>query len=299
MRIRTVCLGILSAFLISFCSAPALRGAPTSPVHGMWVWKSPEVLEAPHGAEALLKFCQSQGINEVYISISERSESAEESRLVHLIGLLHRSNVRAEALISSVDADEPGKHRETLIRHVQEILQFNQRHPTDRFDGIHLDIEPQQRPENKGAGNLHFLPGLADAFRDVREIAEPVGMTVNADIQMKLLKGSAGERQMLLSAVPRVTLMMYELSSPRDGESADQKADKVAKSSRKYLYLAYDGLKGPNLARMAIALRTPDYGDLLPQMLKKLDEANGANPHYLGWARHSYNDTFKAESALK
>ena len=25
-------------------------------------------------------------------------------------------------------------------------------------------------------------------------------------------------------------------------------------------------------------------------MLKKLDEANRANPHYLGWARHSYND---------
>jgi len=92
---------------------------------------------------------------------------------------------------------------------------------------------------------------------------------------------------------------MYELSSPRDGESADQKADKVAKSSQKYLDWAYDGLNGRNLARMAIALRTPDYGDLLPQMLKKLDEANGANPHYLGWARHSYNDTFKAESALK
>jgi len=41
---------------------------------------------------------------------------------------------------------------------------------------------------------------------------------------------------------------------------------------------------------MPFALCTPDYGDLLPQMLKKLDDANGANSHYLGWARHSYND---------
>ncbi len=290
MPVRGVCLGILSAFLISIFSLPTLGSAPTSPVHGLWVWKSPEVLEAPHGAESLLKFCQSQGINEVYVSVSERSESAEESRLVHLIGLLHRSNVRAEALISSVDADEPGKHRETLERHVQEIVQFNQRHPGERFDGVHLDIEPQQRPENKGAGNLRFLPDLADAFRDARAIAEPAGMTVNADIQMKLLKGSPSERQMLLSAVPRVTLMMYELSSPEDGESAQQKAEKVEKSSQKYLDLAYYGLNGRNLARMAIALRTPDYGDLLPQMLKKLDAANGGNPHYLGWARHSYND---------
>ena len=29
---------------------------------------------------------------------------------------------------------------------------------------------------------------------------------------------------------------------------------------------------------------------LLPQMLKKLDDANRANPHYLGWASHSYSD---------
>jgi hypothetical protein len=28
-------------------------------------------------------------------------------------------------------------------------------------------------------------------------------------------------------------------------------------------------------------------------MLALLDEANGANPHYAGWARHSYNDVLK------
>ena len=235
-----------------------------------------------------------QGINEVYVSVSERSEASEESQLAHLIALLHRSNVRVEALLSSVDADEPGKHRETLLRHVQEIVEFNQQHPKDQFDGIHLDVEPQQRPENKGPGNLRFLPGLADAFRAVRGVAEPAGMTVNADIQNKLLKGDLGERRMLLSSVPRVTLMMYELSSPGDGESVEQKAEKVEKSSQKFLDLAYDGLGGGNLAKMAIALRTPDYGELLPQMLKKLDESNRANPHYLGWARHSYNDTLKA-----
>jgi hypothetical protein len=69
----------------------------------------------------------------------------------------------------------------------------------------------------------------------------------------------------------------------------------VEKASKKFFDLAYDGLDDPNLARMAIALRTPDYGELLPQMLKKLDESNRSNPHYLGWARHSYNDYLAAE----
>jgi hypothetical protein len=45
---------------------------------------------------------------------------------------------------------------------------------------------------------------------------------------------------------------------------------------------------------MVIALRTADYGELLPQLFKRLDEANRANPHYLGWARHSYNDYLNA-----
>ena len=227
MRIRFACGRAICSVFFWPLSLSVFADPSPAPVHGLWVWKSPTVLEAPRGADALLDFCKSEGINEVYVSISERSEAAEESQLAHLISLLHRSNIRVEALLSSTDADEPGKHRETLLSHVQEIVQFNHRHPADRFDGIHLDIEPQQRPENKGAGNLRFLPDLADAFRAVRAIAEPAGMTVNADIQNKLLKGNLGERRMLLSAVPRVTLMMYELSSPGDGESVEQKAEKV------------------------------------------------------------------------
>jgi hypothetical protein len=271
-------------------SLPAFAEPAPSPVHGLWVWKSPTVLEAPRGSDALATFCRSEGINEIYVSVSARSAAAEESQLAQLIVTLHRLTIRVEALLSSTDADEPGKHRETLLNHARAIVLFNQSHPADRFDGIHLDIEPQQRPENKGAGNLGFLPGLADAFRAVGAIAEPAGMTVNADIQNKLLKGDLGQRKMLLSAVPRVTLMLYELSSPADGESVEQNAEKVQSASQKFLAMAYNGLGERDLAKMVIALRTPDYGEMLPQMLKTLDDTNRRNPHYLGWARHSYND---------
>jgi hypothetical protein len=294
MRSRGTCVSICYSVLLGALPISAFAAAASAPVHGVWVWKSPTVLAEPRAAEALEDFCKSQGINEVYVSVSSRSAASEEKQLAHLISLLHRSDIRVEALLSSTDADEPGKHRETLLDHVREIVRFNQEHPTDRFDGIHLDVEPQQRPENKGTGNLGFLPGLADAFQAVRAVAEPAGLSVNADIQNKLLKGDLSQRKMLLSAVPRLTLMMYELSSPGDGESVEQKTEKVEKSSQKFLDMAYKGLGEGNLAKMVIALRTPDYGELLPQMLKKLDEANRANPHYMGWARHSYNDYLNA-----
>ncbi|HXN28719.1 MAG TPA: hypothetical protein VN902_16445 [Candidatus Acidoferrales bacterium] len=292
--IGAVILRVWICLALSGC-AIASAAQTEQPVHGLWVWKSAAVLAQARGAEALRDFCREQGVDEVYVSVSARSEAQEEKELVHLIGILHRAHVRVEALLSSADADEAGKHRDTLLEHVHEILEFNRRHPEERFDGVHLDVEPQQRPENKGAGNLRFLPGLADALRAVGAVAGPAGMTVNADIQNKLLKGDVAQRRMLLTSVPRVTLMMYELSSPADGDSAAQKAGKAVKASQKFLDMAYDGLADRNLAKMAIALRTPDYGELLPQVLKALDDANRANPYYLGWARHSYNDFLQAQ----
>lgn len=259
-------------------------------VHGLWVWKTASVLAAPGSAEALRSFCQSQGINEVYVSISGKGGAGEEGQIEGVIGLLHQSNIRVEALFGSANADEPGKPREALLGHVRGIVEFNRKHPAHRFDGIHLDIEPYQREENKGAGNLTFLPNLAETFRAVRAVAEADKMTVNADIAVKVLKGSADERRMLLTAVPRVTLMLYELSSPGDGKDHAAKIEKLRKSSDKYLAMAYEGLCDPNLARMAIALRTPDYEEFLPDMLRTLDEAHRKNSRYLGWARHSYND---------
>jgi hypothetical protein len=285
---------IVRGSLLWLFSVSALA-ADDARAHGLWVWKNPPVVDAPQGAEKLRDFCRSQGINEVYVSVSANGGASQDTHLVHLIDLLHRSSIRVEALLSSENADQPGKRREKLLDHVQAIIEFNRTHARERFDGIHLDIEPQQRPENKGPGNLRFLPGLVDAYRAVRALATPAHLTVGADIQNKLLKGTLSERRMLLSSLPRLTLMLYELSSPNDGQSVEKKKEKLRTASQKFLDMAYADLSDPNLAKMSIGLRTPDYGELLRQMLGTLDEANRANPHYGGWARHSYNDYLKAQ----
>jgi hypothetical protein len=270
-------------------AAPAAAAAQR--IHGLWVWKGPAVLEAPRGAERLRDFCRTQGISEVYLSAFSHGELGNAAALAASIELLHRSDVRVEALLSSTDADEPGRHREQLRERVRAVVKFNQQHPRSRFDGIHLDIEPQQRAENKGAGNLRFLPDLVATFRAVRTLADGARLTVNADVQNKLLKGSADQRRALFESLPRLTLMLYELGSASDAGSGAQKEQQLLAASRAYLERAYQDLPGSDLAGLVIALRTPDYGERLPQMLAALDVANGTNPHYLGWARHSYNDT--------
>jgi hypothetical protein len=270
-------------------SYPARAQQAEAPVHGLWVWKTASILQMPHGAERLRDFCRDRGVNEVYLSFSGAAASGE-GRIAGLISLLHRSGVRTEALLSRPDAAEPGKRRDRLLEEVRAVLAFNRAHPASPFDGIHLDLEPQQLPENKGAGNLRFLPVLAGSYRAVRALAEPAHLTVNADIPNKFLKGDAAGRRMLLSALPRLTLMLYELSNPSDGTTAEGNPEKLREASRRYLEMAYEGSDGRKLAKMSIALRSPDYGKSLPGMLQSLDEELRANPHYLGWAWHSYND---------
>jgi hypothetical protein len=269
--------------------------AQSTGIHGLWVWKGPSILATVKDAEKLRDFCQAQGVNEVYVSITSHGQMMPENVISGLIETLHRSHIRVEALISSDDADESGKHREELLTHVREIVAFNRSHPHSRFDGVHLDIEPQQRPENKGPGNLRFLPGLVEAYKAVRSIATPAQLTVNADIQNKLLKGDPDQRRMLLASLPQLTLMLYELSSPNDGESVQAQTEKLRTASARFLEMAYQGLNDANLAKLAIGLRTPDYLDKLPGMLRTLDEADSANPHYAGWARHSYNDVLAGD----
>jgi hypothetical protein len=288
---------LLAIGLLWLALAPLAPARETTPVHGLWVWKGGTVLGTARGAEQLRDFCRAQGINEVYVAVFSHGQLDDAAALAPAIALLHHGGIRVEALLSSTDADERGKHRDKLLAQVRAVLAFDQRYPNARIDGIHLDIEPQQRAQNKGRGNLRFLPGLVEAYAAVRALAQPAGLTVNADIQNKLLKGNPAERSSLMHALPRLTLMLYELSSPTDGSSSADKAAKLRTASRSFLDMAYAGLPATGLATMVIGLRTPDYGELLPQMLKTLDAAHDQEPHYQGWARHSYNDTLAAPTA--
>ena len=281
--------------LIAACGWHAV-GAAEAPVHGLWIWQSATVLQAPQAAQAIRNFCASAAITEIYVSVPAHTEPLEELQLKQLIERMHESNVRVEALLSSTTADEPGAPRTRLLDHVQTILQFNREHVAARFDGIHLDIEPQQRAENKGPGNLEFLPGLIDTYRAVRRLTDRAGLSLNVDIPNKFLKAAVEPRRALLGSVPRVTLMLYELRNPEETATDAQQLDRLEQSSQRFLAMAYAGLEDPRLARMAIALRTADYGSQLPQMLALLDQVNRDNPHYLGWARHSYNDTLTVSS---
>lgn len=280
-----------SLLLLGLLCGNAAAQAPAQPAHGVWIWKTASVLGAPGSVNALREFCARQRINEVYLSFaSAQGRSGHESGdalLARVNQSLHRAGVHVEALLSSVDADEPGKPREKLLNQIREIAEFNGSHPGAAFDGVHLDIEPQQRAENKGPGNLDYLSGLVETYRAAWRLARSAHLSMNADIQKKLLRGNLEQRRSLLSSSPRLTLMLYEVG----GGTAEDKEKKLRDSSEEFMQMAYQGLNDRGLATMSIALRVPDYGKLLPRMLQTLDDTLRNDPHYAGWAWHSWNDS--------
>lgn len=286
-------LPILLFIFAAFFAGAILTLAAEAPIHGLWVWKTSTVLTPSGAAEAVRDFAKAHDINEAYVSVSRRDDLPHNTPLIALIDLLHQSHIRIEALFDSIDADEDGKPREDFLALAQRIVAFNEAQPHTRFDGIHLDIEPHQRAENKGPGNLRFLAGLIETFRGVHAIAAPAHLIVNADIPNKVLKGDLEQRKALLTSVDRLTLMLYELSSPDDGKSDESKVQRLQSAAERYQTMTYEGLNGPDLAPMIIALRTPDYREKLAGMLKSLDERQAARPHYRGWAWHCYNDQLK------
>jgi hypothetical protein len=275
-----------AAAIVALCWALSCHATELN--HGLWVWHGSAVLASADGATKLRDYCRTRGINEVYLAVSVHGRMELDRGVVDAIHLLHASAIRIEALLSSDSADEAGRHRDKLIAQVQAVAAFNRQHPGARFDGLHLDIEPQQRPQNKGPGNLVFLTGLVQAYRAARAAAE--GLSVDADIQTKLLKGSRTQRRELFESLPRLTLMLYELETPGVHRDNTAKARQVQSASQKFLAMAYADLPKMGMASLSVALRTPDYGAELPAMLTVLDEANKNNAHYGGWAQHAYND---------
>jgi hypothetical protein len=275
---------------VSALQGPIVLAAPpsdSSRVHGLWVWHATAIIASGAESERLRAFALSEHINEVYLSVLNHGELADPRGACSVLNSLHHSQIRTEALLSSTNADEPGKHRQRLLDEINAVIRFDADHARCRFDGIHLDIEPQQRPENKGPGNLGFVPNLIAAYREARDLARAAGLTVDVDVPIKVLKADVSQRRALFASVDRVTLMLYELNGAQD-VTFEQKADKLRNASRRAFAESYAGLADPGLAELIIGLRTQDYEESLPRLFELLDSTFAQDSRYGGWARHAY-----------
>lgn len=286
LRLLAIALSIAAGPGMSCAAGPAPRsGAVTHPpaptatrARGLWVWRTSEVLADPAEPQALLDLCRARGLNEVYLSIPGSGPGGgpgggppllQDARLPRLLQALAAAGIRAEALLGQARWYQPAE-RGALLALIEAVGAWNRAGP-GRFTGVHLDIEPHQLLENKGPGNLGFLPDLIATFAAARAAAAAHGLPLSADVPRKLLKASPADWAALTAACPRLLWMLYELPGH---------ADAILRLARRALQ------RGG--AQVVVAVRVPDHGALLPEVLAAVEAGLSPEPGYGGWAIHDY-----------
>lgn len=241
-----------------------------SHVRGLWVWGAAARLAEADGASTLLATCEELGITEVYLGVTERVLA--DARLPDLMSALAHQGIRVEALMGDAVWYRP-ESRPSMIALIERVAAYNARFPSARFEGLHLDVEPHQIPENKASRG--WVPALVETLREADTAGARHGLEVSADLPRFILQGP--HRKEIARAVARVFVMLYELRDRSEGA--------LAEASQRVLRDVFDANPAER-GRIVVGLQATDYPSDLAQMLRVVDGANGPSAHYGGWAVH-------------
>jgi hypothetical protein len=171
-----------------------------------WVWDN-EAITTPEQRAALLDFCAARQIDAVFLHApaAHLRDRADEFRA--FLRAAHARGVRVEALGGASDwARDRGKPR----KFVATLLDFQRAGaPEERFDALHLDVEPYSTPEWEASREQAAEDWLA-LFDEVRAAAG--GLPLAADIPPWLGRVQTAGGDLLSGIIARVDevgLMAY------------------------------------------------------------------------------------------
>ena len=137
----------LSLVLAAAVAAGAAAVAQGRASRALWVWDSAPLLQDAAARQRFLEFCDARDIDVAWLQVS-RSPGGNrlqyEQGWRQLLQDAHRSGVTIHALDGAPDLARRERHY-VVLELVDTIIRFNRdAAPDQRFDGIHLDIEPHQ-----------------------------------------------------------------------------------------------------------------------------------------------------------
>jgi len=290
---------------------PHIAGA--APARAMWVYKTEDVMTSAAEQELLFAFCKQRQITDMFWQVdfagspehSSSLKNVEENRL--FLAAAHAQGVHIHAL-SGDPSHTLTKNHERVCALADALLAFNQ--TGERFDGLHLDIEPHALPQWKKASaaeKCDLLTQMVDVHTKVVERLHTADKNVvyGADIVFWLDKikpdgspaypvtyrGKAKDAaKHLLDVVDHVGIMSYRNTAEgRNGITA-----LVAKT------IAYaDTVKGRAFVGVKMADIGPEMESFFGQTeesmmtaLKPVDETYQGHRGYAGLAFFMY-EAFK------
>lgn len=233
-------LGWLKRFVLPVAMMVMSLPVTGDQTRGIWWWVSPEhpwgsgqVIGNPVREEEVLRFLTAWEIGRIYTCFNKEAWSKPE-RIRAWNERAHAAGMKSQLLLSENTWIDPEQRSKLLDSHLQrELLEFNDTaaSPQQRFDGVHLDIEPHGLPAWKvmtPEARKNLLFQFPDTLRAVRAYLDAHGagkIPVFADLpvwydQVGKPVGwmSTVERDAwfadLGKALAGISLMAYERDSP-------------------------------------------------------------------------------------
>jgi hypothetical protein len=242
-----------------------------------WVWDN-DVLEAPASRAELLRFCAQRRIDVIFLHTSAGALTDRGEQFRAFLAAAHARQMQVEALGG---APEWTQHRAELEGFVAAVVAFNQAAaPEERFDGIHLDVEPYSTPEWDSSRETTVQQWLT-MFDQARSGA--AGLPVAADVPTWFSNVNVGDDDLLsalLSRVDGVTLMAYGSQHRKESlAAACRRAQTVATATGKHIWVGVS-VQSRYLARAS--QRSAE------RLIKHSEQALGDAPAVNGVAIHDY-----------
>ena len=164
-------------------------GAQANQHRGVWFWNSST---SPYGAANIVGvsaleaqtvgFLNARHVKRVYGSYKDRSID-EPAVIAAWNERLHLAGISSQFLFSEPTWVQPANRPNLLAKITSRVIDFNTtpgRTSPERFDAVHLDLEPQQLAawdSGTSADKRVFLGMLLDTYTDVRAHLDAAGQT--------------------------------------------------------------------------------------------------------------------------
>jgi hypothetical protein len=267
----------------SLVSAQILNSRDWVSKRAMWVWKTTSLLHPPDSG-VFMDFVKAKTISTVFFSVPINSfpNAVQDYRV--FLRLAHVRGLAVEALNGEPDWILP-ERRSKAVLFLNLIFHYNRESaPDERFDAIHLDVEPHTLPDWKGGKRNELAREYVEFMEQIHEMTKREKMPLVVDIPDsfgRIELGSTTLASAVIDSTDEVAVMAYR-NRPEKIIEAVRPCVESADAGRKRVWIGIDPLylHGPES-------ETPSRTDF-DGAASKIEETFRDHESFLGVAFHDY-----------
>ena len=170
---------------------PSAGLSETHQLHkAIWVWNTSQILSSLQERQRLIQFLVQQGFDHVFLQLPNEPEhlgpigeiQLDAGKLRPFLEALSQHGIKVHALDGFKNYALPEWHPRVL-KTVENIIRYNTTsQQSERFYGIHYDIEPYLLPGFKGARREQILKNYLELLRQMASQAHRSNLVIGVDI---------------------------------------------------------------------------------------------------------------------